>query len=56
LNVHNVSDVRHTKVPLVNGPSRLEVGIATAKLKQHKSPVSDEIPAELIQAGGEILL
>jgi hypothetical protein len=25
-------------------------------LKQHKSPGSDQIPAELIQAGGEILL
>jgi hypothetical protein len=24
-------------------------------LKRHKSPGSDEIPAELIQAGGEIL-
>jgi hypothetical protein len=26
-----------------------------AKLKRRKSPGSDEIPAELIQAGGEIL-
>jgi ABC-type glycerol-3-phosphate transport system permease component len=26
------------------------------KLKRHKSPSSDEIPAELIQAEGEILL
>jgi hypothetical protein len=25
-------------------------------LKRYKSPSSDEIPAELIQAGGEILL
>jgi hypothetical protein len=30
--------------------------IAVAKLKKCKSPGSDEIPAELIQAGGEILL
>jgi hypothetical protein len=29
--------------------------IAIAKLKRYKSPGSDEIPAELIQAGGEIL-
>jgi hypothetical protein len=36
--------------------SRLEVEIATAKLKKYKSPGSDQIPAELIQAGGKILL
>jgi hypothetical protein len=29
---------------------------AIAKLKKYKSPGSDQIPAELIQAGGEILL
>jgi hypothetical protein len=42
--------------PLVPGPSRLEVKIAIAKLKKYKSPGSDQILAELIQAGGEILL
>jgi hypothetical protein len=60
LNVHNVSDVRqievHTAEQLVPGNSRLEVEIAIAKLKKYKSPGSDRIPAELIQAGGEILL
>jgi hypothetical protein len=60
LNVHNVSDVRqievHTAKPLVPGPSCLEVKIAIAKLKKYKSPGSDQIPTELIQAGGEILL
>jgi hypothetical protein len=59
-NAHNVSDVRkikvHTAEPLVPGPSRLEVQIAIAKLKKYKLPGSDQIPAELIQAGGEILL
>jgi hypothetical protein len=58
--VHNVSDVRqievHTAETLVPGPSLLEVEIAIAKLKKYKSPGSDQIPAELIQAGGEILL
>jgi hypothetical protein len=58
--VHNVSDVRqrevHTAEPLVPGPSRLEVKIAITKLKKYKSQGSDQIPAELIQAGGEILL
>jgi hypothetical protein len=60
LNVHNVSDVRqievHTVEPLVPGLSRLELEIAFAKLKKYKSPRSDHIPAELIQAGGEMLL
>jgi hypothetical protein len=32
------------------------VEIAIAKLKTYKSTCNDEIPAELIQAGGEILL
>jgi hypothetical protein len=58
--VHNVSDVRQIEVymaePLVPGPSHLEVEIAILKLKKYKSPGSDQIPAELIQAGGEILL
>jgi hypothetical protein len=39
----------------VPGPSRLEVGIAIAKLKMYKSPGSDQTPAEVIQAGGEML-
>jgi hypothetical protein len=60
LNVHNVSDVRQIEVhmaePLVPSPSRLEVEIAIAKLEKYKSPGSDQIPAELIQGGGEILL
>jgi hypothetical protein len=42
--------------PLVPGPSRLQVEIAIVKLKKYKSPSSDQIPAELIHAGGEILL
>jgi hypothetical protein len=60
LNVHNVSDVRqievHTAEPLVPSPSHLEVEIATAKFKKYKSPGSNQVSAELIQAGGEILL
>jgi hypothetical protein len=60
LNVLNVSDVRHIEVhkaePLLPGPSHLEVEIAIAKLKKYKLTGSDEIPAELIQAGGETLL
>jgi hypothetical protein len=60
LNEHNVSKVRQIEVhmaePLVPGPSCLEVEIAIAKLKRYKSPGSAKIPAELIHAGGEILL
>jgi hypothetical protein len=46
----------HTAEPLVPGPSHLEAEIAIAKLKKYKSPGSDQIPAELIQAGCEMLL
>jgi hypothetical protein len=60
LNVHNVSDVRqietHAAEPLVPDPSHLEVEISIAKLKKYKSPGSDQIPAELYQAGDETLV
>jgi hypothetical protein len=46
----------HTAEPLVPGPSRLKVEIAIAKLKEYESAGSDQIPAELIQAGDEIVL
>jgi hypothetical protein len=56
----SLRDVRQTEVhtaePLIPGPSRLEVDISVAKFKKCKSPGNDQIPAELIQAGGEILL
>jgi hypothetical protein len=59
LNVHRFSDVRwieiHTAELLVPHPRLFNVGIAIATLKRCKSPDSDQIPAELIQAGGEIL-
>jgi hypothetical protein len=55
-----VSDVRQIEVhmaePLAPGPSRLEVEIAYANLKNYKFQGNDQIPAELIQAGGKILL
>jgi hypothetical protein len=40
-------------VPLVPDPRPFEVEIAIAKRKKYKSPGNDQIPAELIQAGGE---
>jgi hypothetical protein len=42
--------------PLVPGPSRLELEVANEKLEKYKSSGSDQIPAELIQTGGEMLL
>jgi hypothetical protein len=42
--------------PLVPDSSLFEVEIAIAKLKRYKSPGSDQILEELIQAGGETLV
>jgi hypothetical protein len=59
LNVHGVKDVRqteiHTAEPLVHKPSDSEVEMAIEKLKRHKSPGIDQIPAELIKAGGRAI-
>ena len=56
LNVHGAKEVRqaeiHTAEPLVLEPSAFEVELAIEKLKSHKSPGIDQIPAELIKAGG----
>jgi hypothetical protein len=57
--VHRASNVRqieiHTAEPLVPNPSPFEAETATAKLKRYKLSLSAQIPAEFIQAGGEIL-
>jgi hypothetical protein len=56
LNVHQDSNVRqteiHTAEPLVPKPSAFEVEMAIEKLKRYKPPGTDQIPAELIKAGG----
>ena len=36
-------------------PSEFEVELAIEKLKSHKSPGIDQIPAELIKAGGKTI-
>jgi hypothetical protein len=58
LNVHRVSDVRqikiHTAEPSIPDPRHFEVEIATAKFERYKSPGTDQIPAEIIQAVGQI--
>jgi hypothetical protein len=59
LNVHGANGVRqtemHTAEPFVPQPSGSEVEDATGKPKSYKSSGVDQIPSELIQAGGETL-
>ena len=56
LNVHGAKDVRqaeiHTAEPLVPELRAFKVELAIEKIKSHKSPGIDQIPAELIKAGG----
>jgi hypothetical protein len=60
LKVHSVRDYRqieiHTAEPLVRGLSPSELEIAIVKPKKYKLPGSCQIPAELIETGGETLL
>ena len=60
LNVHkgnNVGEIQiQTAEPLISEPTLLEVEIAIEKLKKYKSPGIDQIPADLIQDGGNPLL
>jgi hypothetical protein len=59
LNVHGTGAVRqtemHTAERFVPESNASEVQVAIGKLKRYKSPGVDQIPAELIQAGGETL-
>ena len=58
LNVHgfNVRQTAiHTAEPLVSELSAFEVELAIEKLRSHKSPGIDQIPAELIKAGGKTI-
>jgi hypothetical protein len=58
LHVQRVGGFRQTVIqtaePFVPEPSvsEVEVDVAIAKLKSYKSPGADQIPAEMIQAGG----
>ena len=59
LNVHGVNDVRQTKIRtaelLVPEVSTFEFEMAIEKLKRHKSPGIDQIPAELLKAVGRTI-
>jgi hypothetical protein len=59
LNVNGVNDVRqtglHTAGPLVPDPSPSEFEMTIQKLKRHRSPGIDPIPAELIKTGGRAI-
>jgi len=59
LNIHGVDDVRQTEKriaePLVPGPSVFEFEVANEKLKRHKSPGTDQIPAELFKVEGRTI-
>ena len=59
IELHGVSDVRQAEIrtaePLVSEPSGLEVELAIEMLLSHKSPGIDQIPADLIKAGGSTI-
>jgi len=59
LNVHGVIDIRQretqTAEPPVPEPSDFDFEMAIEKLKRHKSPGIDGIPAELIKARGRTI-
>jgi hypothetical protein len=44
----------HTTEPLVPEPNDFQGGLAIEKLKSHKSPGFDQIPAEFIKAVGSL--
>jgi hypothetical protein len=57
LNVQGPGSMRrteiHTAEPFVPEPSAAEFEVAIRKIKIYKAPGSDQIPEELIQAGGK---
>ena len=58
-NVHVIQDVGqleiHTAEPQVPEPSASDFELAIDKLKSHKSPGIDQIPADVIKAGGRTI-
>ena len=46
---------KYTAEPLVAEPNAFETELAIEKIKSHESPGIDQIPAELIKAGGRTI-
>jgi hypothetical protein len=59
LNVEGPGGIRQTEIHtaelFVPEPSAAEVEVAIRRMKRYKAPGSAQIPAEMIQAGGETL-
>jgi len=59
MNIYVVNDVTkteiHTAKPLVPESSASDIELAIEKLKSHKPPGIDQIPAEMIKAGGRTI-
>ena len=53
--MHGVNDVRHTEIHTteirVPEPSSYEFEVPLEKIKSHRSPGTDQIPAELVKTG-----
>ena len=54
VNNDNQTEV-HTAEPLVPEPSVFEFELAIEELKHHKSSGSDQIPSEMLKAGGRTI-
>jgi len=59
LNVHGINDVRQTEInsaePIVPEPNASEIKMLTEKLKRYTSSSNEQIPAEVIKAGGRTI-
>ena len=59
MNVHGFSDVRqaeiHTAEPLVPETNALDFELIIENLESHETPGIDQMPAELIKAGGSTI-
>jgi hypothetical protein len=56
LNVQGVNNVGQTEMHTAEHQLPFETEMATEKVKRHKLPGTDQIPAELIIAGASTLL
>jgi len=54
-NVNEDNDIRHTAEPLMPEQSDFEFEMAIGNLKRHKSPSTDQMPAEVFKTGGRTI-